>query len=107
MTIGKTIKTLRIGKGITQEELAKAAGTTKQAIYKYENEIVTNIPMDRLTLIARKLCVSPAYLMGWETVDEKQGNNPFDDAILSMLKTISDEDKAKVIRFISGLISNK
>ena len=41
MTIGKRIKDAREAKGATQDELAKAANTTKQTIYKYENGIVS------------------------------------------------------------------
>ena len=69
MTIGNRIKSLRESKGITQTELAELIGTTKQNIYKYENGIITNIPSDKIELIAQRLSVSPAYLMGWE--DEK------------------------------------
>ena len=43
MTVGERIKSSRIAKGATQEELAKVLGTTKQTIYKYENNIVSNI----------------------------------------------------------------
>jgi transcriptional regulator with XRE-family HTH domain len=69
MTIGKRIRTERIERKISQEELAKALSTTKQAIYKYENDIVTNIPMDKVAKIAELFNVTPAYLMGW---DEKE-----------------------------------
>lgn len=54
-------------KRITQEELGASCNTTKQTIFKYENGIVTNIPLDRLERIAEVLGVSPAYLMGWQT----------------------------------------
>ena len=47
MSIGKRIKEIRISKNITQDELALKIGTTKQTIYKYENEIVTNIPSQK------------------------------------------------------------
>ena len=40
MTIGNRIKDARIRKGLSQEELAKAINSTKQAIYKYENEMI-------------------------------------------------------------------
>ena len=66
MTIGNRIKALREKNGITQTELAELIGTTKQNIYKYENGIITNIPSDKIELIAQRLSVSPAYLMGWE-----------------------------------------
>lgn len=65
MSIGKRIKEIRISKNITQVELALKIGTTKQTIYKYENEIVTNIPSQKIELISNALNTTPDYLMGW------------------------------------------
>jgi transcriptional regulator with XRE-family HTH domain len=69
MTIGEKIKQLRIKNKLSQEALATALNTTKQAIYKYESGIVTNIPMDKITILASILGTTPAFLMGW---DEKE-----------------------------------
>ena len=66
MTIGEKIRFLRIKQNLSQEALAKALKTTKQAIYKYENGIVTNIPLDKLEILSNVLDTTPAYLMGWE-----------------------------------------
>lgn len=66
MDKGSRIKASREAKNLTQEELGALCGTTKQTIFKYENNIVTNIPTDRLEKIAEVLEVTPAYLMGWE-----------------------------------------
>lgn len=74
MTIGEKIKNLRIKSGLTQDDIAKRTGTTKQAIYKYENGIVTNIPTDKIEKMADLFGVTPSYLMGWE--DEPQKENP-------------------------------
>lgn len=76
MTIGNRIKSLRESKGITQTELAELIGTTKQNIYKYENGIITNIPSDKIELIAQRLSVSPAYLMGWEDEQPTEPQEP-------------------------------
>lgn len=65
LSIGKRIKEIRISKNITQDELALKIGTTKQTIYKYENEIVTNIPSQKVELISNALNTTPDYLMGW------------------------------------------
>jgi transcriptional regulator with XRE-family HTH domain len=65
MTIGDRIKILREEAGLTQDELAKHINTKKQTIHKYENNIVTNIPSDKIEIIANVLDTSPAYLMGW------------------------------------------
>lgn len=64
-TVGSRIKKARENVGISQEQLGKMCGTTKQTIFKYETGVVTNIPMDRLAAIANALCVDPCALMGW------------------------------------------
>ena len=66
MTVGDRIRLVRLEQDVTQQELADYIGVSKQAVYKYENNIVTNIPTDKVDAIARKLNVSPAFLMGWE-----------------------------------------
>ena len=65
MTIGERIHQLRKEKKMTLDELGKAIGTNRQAVYKYEKGIVTNIPLDRLSLIAKALGTTPAHLTGW------------------------------------------
>lgn len=49
--------------------VAKQVGCATQTIFKYENEIVTNIPLDKIEKIATALQTTPAYLMGWEGQD--------------------------------------
>ena len=65
MTIGEKIRDLRTQRGLTLKELAKAAHTSFQNIYKYENGIITNIPLDKIEMIANALEVKPADLLGW------------------------------------------
>ena len=64
MTIGERIREARTAKGLTQEQLAEQVHVTKQAVYKYETGIVTNIPLDKLESIAACLGVAPGYLAG-------------------------------------------
>lgn len=68
MSIGNRIRIARENAGLTQPELGKLCGTTKQTIYKYESGIVTNIPLDRIEAIASVLNVSSASLLGWEEI---------------------------------------
>ena len=67
MTQGEYIKKARMDAGLTLDEVAKACHTTKQTIYKYENDIVTNIPMDKIKTMSELLNVTPTKLLGWET----------------------------------------
>lgn len=71
MSIGIRIKTERERQGISQTDMAKRIKASKQTLYKYENNIITNIPSDKIEAIADVLNVSPGYLMGWENFTEQ------------------------------------
>lgn len=88
MTVGDRIKELRKNKDMAQVELAEKIGVSKQTMYKYENNIVTNIPSDVIELIAKVLNVSESYLMGWEEVSLHR---------LSLDSFYSSEDGHKLI----------
>lgn len=66
MKIGDRIKKQRELLGISQVELAEKIKVSKQTLYKYENNVITNIPSDKIEIIGKVLEVSPSYLMGWE-----------------------------------------
>ncbi len=68
--MGERIRAAREAEHKTQEELGKACGVTKQTIFKYENNVITNIPIDKLENIAAFLNVSPSYLLGWTPAAE-------------------------------------
>lgn len=65
MNKGERIKKRREQIGLTQVALADMIGESKQTIYKYETGIVTNIPSDKIELIAKALRVQPEWIMGW------------------------------------------
>lgn len=66
MTVGDRIKEIRIKKGIAQTDLAIRCVISKQTLYKYEMNIVTNIPLKTISKIATELNISESILMGWE-----------------------------------------
>lgn len=66
MTVGDRIRKEREAINMSQTDLAEKVNISKQTLYKYEMNIITNIPSDKIEYIARTLNVSPAYLMGWE-----------------------------------------
>ena len=102
MTVGERIKAAREDKGITQGELAKAAHTTKQTIYKYESGIVTNIPYDKMVAISDFLGVSGSYLMGWE------GLPSFDETrLLDCYKRLNPDNADKLLRYADALLETQ
>lgn len=68
MTKGQRIKSKREALNISQSELAERIGESKQTLYKYENDLVTNIPSDKIEALARVLETTPSYLMGWDEI---------------------------------------
>ena len=110
MSVGQRIKAAREQKNMTLDEVAKRCETTKQTIFKYENEIVTNIPYDKLVLLSNALDVTPSYLFGW---DEKK-NSPSELKLTEGEKTVLDlfnrvpEDQQKlVLQMIRAALGNQ
>ena len=70
MTKGERIKARRRSLHLKQIDLALLMGISKQRLYKYENDIVKNIPTAIIEKLSHCLKCTPAYLMGWEEYKE-------------------------------------
>lgn len=110
MEMGELIKNLRIEKGLTQEELGNLLGLKKAAINKYENGRVENIKRSIIQKMAEIFDVSPAYLMGWEEIDEKKEFNKTEDTIsikerklLNSFNNLNETGKDEAIKRVSEL----
>ncbi len=66
MTIKDRLKNRRSELDMTLEEVAQTVGVTRATIQKYENGIISNIPSDKIELLAKALKTTPGYLMGWD-----------------------------------------
>lgn len=119
MTKGNRIKIKREELGIGQTELAKKVGISKQSLYKYEKDIVTNIPSDVIERLSRALHTTPAYLMGWKD-GEADILIEFDDyykglahktskliAYLDAFATLSPETQDKIIDYMDYQIKKE
>ena len=64
LDLGKTIKTLRKQKGITQEELARQSNISRVTLSKLENGYIANISIVKinqiLTLLGYEIDIKPA-----------------------------------------------
>ena len=104
MPIGDRIRHYRELAGLTMEELAKKTGVQKSAINKYEKGIVTNIPINRVVLIAEALGIEPVALTEWErpaeNIDEIREDlraNPDLRMLLSASRNLDAEDIRQLV----------
>ena len=63
--LASRLKAARKAKRLTLDELAARVGTSKQTIHRYENGIISNIPHEKIELLAEALELTPGELMGW------------------------------------------
>ena len=114
MTVGDRIKILRKNLGMSQVSFADRINVSKQTLYKYENNIITNIPSDKIEAAAQLGNVSPAYLMGWEQLSE--GEAPTDtikklpskqEELISVYDQLSSGNQDKVLTYSKSLLSTQ
>lgn len=84
---GDRIKNLRINNKMTLEEAGEEIGVSKQTLYKYENNIITNIPFDKIEGLAKLFHISPAVIMGWDKDDEQYYQDKEAAEYAEMLRT--------------------
>lgn len=100
MTVGERIKKRREYYNISQTDLAKRIGVSKQSLYKYEMNIVTNIPSNVIEQIAKILDVSPCYLMGWEGKEQSKIESP---KIMRYYELLNDIGKHEATKRVAEL----
>lgn len=106
MSIGQRIKAARELKDLTLDDVAKKCATTKQTIFKYENEIIVNIPYEKILLLSRALDVTPSYLFGWD-----EGNSPtelkFSEGemrLIELFRKVSKDRQELVLQMIEAAL---
>ena len=108
MSIGKKIKELRESRNMSLEDVARMCGTTRQAIYKYENEIVTNIPYDRIILLAKALNTTPSQLFDWDEGKKISPHEPTltegEELMLNLFRQIPENQQPVVLAMIRAAL---
>ena len=108
MSVGQRIALAREQRNMTLEEVAKKCETTKQTIYKYENEIVTNIPYDKIVLLSKALDVTPSYLFGWEEKKSSPSEPQLaegEQTMLELFRMIPEDKQQLVLQMIRAALN--
>ena len=101
MNIGAKIKSARLAKGMTQEELGEILGVQKSAIAKYESGRVVNIKRSTLKKISDVLNIPPFELI----FDEEHRKIQKKNDVLSdiVLKINEDAELLEIVEALSNL----
>lgn len=103
MTKGERIKELRIKHQMSQEDLAKILNTTKQAVWKYEHNTVTNIPTDKIEIMASLFHVTPEYICCWDIGAGQVAED--EQELLFYFRSLNADGKENILsymRFVAG-----
>lgn len=77
--IQKRLQAVYKARNTSFDALEEKTGISASTIQRYINGNVKKLPMNRLTILAEALGVTPAYIMGWEdcNLEEKTGYEQF------------------------------
>ncbi len=82
--INQRIKSRRLALGLTLAEVADQLGVKEATVQRYESGEIKNIKHETIAALAKTLKCSPAYIMGWEEIEEKN-DSPLSDAERQLL----------------------
>lgn len=109
MAFGDRVRDLRIGKGITQDELAKMVGYSSRSTINKIEKNERNVDQSMIVKFAKALDTTPTFLTGWGEDNEIEPNTNIlsTEKIVELLaeKNISASKMMKELGFSSGLFS--
>lgn len=114
--VGENIRKYRQKKGMSLQDLANELKVQRQTIYKYENDVVTNIPIDRIKQLSAALDVTPVQLTGWNDSRPRgqqkihlhpRGTFKVNQKRNQAIKIVSSFDDEKLNDFISTFSDSK
>lgn len=107
MKVGERIKTHRLEKGWTQEELGKRLGVGKAAIQKYESGQVQNLKSSTIKTLCELFNAKPFDFIFDDFVYDKpevQIINLKTDELISIVTKLNGTAKQKVIDYAADLL---
>lgn len=112
MTIGMFLKTLRMQKGMTQEEVAAKVGIAHNTYVRYENDM-RKPKLDSAVKLAEFYGVTTAELLAGEPIKKEPADRPAPTkkeimfALFKGAEGITDEDYEDVLRYAEFIKDKK
>ncbi|CAM3935072.1 MULTISPECIES: helix-turn-helix domain-containing protein [Paenibacillus] len=96
--MGSRIKELRLQKGMTQDELAERLGVNRANVSNYERGQITNIPSDKLDIMAGLFDTNVDYIMGRSDIKDKE--------IGSKYYELTDKDERDIAKKLEAMMND-
>lgn len=111
MDTGDRIKKRREELGMSQEELAKKVGyKSRSSVNKIEID-GRGLPQNKIVIFAKALETTPAYLMGWEEINDGDIGNAFANnnlfEIINNISSLSPQEKKHFTNYLRLLEINR
>lgn len=104
MNVGHKIKTARLAKGLTQEQLGEMVGVTKSAIAKYECGTVVNIKRSVLQKLAIVLDLNGSDLIEGEPTVGDDGLSENVLKLIDFAKSVPEDKAAMVLQVMKTIV---
>lgn len=112
--LSRKIKDLRLAKKMTLEQVADIVGVGKSTVRKWETGMIANMKRDKISLLAKALSTTPAYLMGWdEETDETKNSPPVqsitegEQELLNLFRRVPENQQQLVLQMIRVALNTK
>jgi len=105
-TMSERISAKRRSLGISQTELAKRIGCSRQTVNMWENGHVKDLTGQHLRSLANELGVDPAWILTGKNDQEQSGSinvSDFDRSLCRRIHTLTEEEQAQVMAFLDQL----
>lgn len=103
MNTGEKIKAMRKDLGLSAEYIAEKIGISPSTIYRYENNDIASMKIDKLKSIADLLGTSASYLLGWDDCAADDHLTASEFALLSVFRDMDQDGQQKVLDYAKDL----
>lgn len=107
--LSRKIRELRLAHGMTLEQVASIVGVGRSTVRKWETGMIANMKRDKISLLAKALSTTPAYLMGWEETAETKKSPSVEltegeKMLLELFRKVPENQQQMVLQMISAAL---
>ncbi len=108
MNSGEKIKTLRLARGLTLEEVGQYVGVGKSTVRKWETGAIANMRRDKIAKLAEVLGTTPADIIGIYNEDSSAALvlTADEETLITDYRSMNPEGKTAALAAVRGLAAS-